>query len=208
MPPTNCRDEEEPEPAHDPDAPLGSDRLYSERPLAMGAVSPHARAADRRGRIRLRQVGGIVATTTEALFRYGRRCALACALLVALVPVGVADVFTVTEPWVRVAPDAKSAEAYMELLSSDGAKVVGVRSDIAADVAMRPPGATRATVLEIRASRGKGGHARPGRLPVHAREAHPFAETGGSRPAGPDRRGRRRQPAGDSRDTPRSGGAR
>lgn len=86
---------------------------------------------------------------TELLFRCGRRCGMAGALLVALVPAGTAAVFAVTEPWVRVAPDAKSAEVYMELRSSNGAKVVDVRSDIAADVAIRPPGATRATAPEI-----------------------------------------------------------
>ncbi len=37
----------------------------------------------------------------------------------------------------------------MELRSSEGAKIVGVRSDIAADIAMRPPRATHATVREI-----------------------------------------------------------
>jgi copper(I)-binding protein len=88
------------------------------------------------------------------LLRYGRRFALAGALFVALVPAATAAVFTVTEPWIRVAPDAKSAEAYMELLSSDGAKIVGLRSDIAADIAMRPPGAAR-TIREIVLPAGK-----------------------------------------------------
>jgi copper(I)-binding protein len=106
--------------------------------------------------------GGIVSTMMDALFRHGQRCVLACAFFVALVPAGAAAVFTVTEPWVRVAPDAKSAEAYMELFSSDGAKVVGVRSDIAADVAMRPPGVTRATVTEITLPAGKTVKLAPG----------------------------------------------
>jgi periplasmic copper chaperone A len=77
------------------------------------------------------------------------RLVLAGALFFALVPLSSAGVFTVTEPWVRVLPYAKSAEGYMELRSSDGAKLVGVRSEVTADVAMLGPGAGRATVAEI-----------------------------------------------------------
>lgn len=92
---------------------------------------------------------------TETLHRCGRRCALACALLVALASAATAAVFTVTEPWVRIAADRKSAEAYMELYSSEGAKVVGVRSDTTTDIAIRPPGTSRATVHEIPLPAGK-----------------------------------------------------
>lgn len=60
-----------------------------------------------------------------------------------------ATVFAVTEPWVRVAPDGKSAEVFMQLRSSDGAAVVGVKSDVVTGVTMRPPGTGRATVARI-----------------------------------------------------------
>ena len=82
-------------------------------------------------------------------FRYRWRGALAGALLVALIPTSKAGVFTVTEPWVRVAPNGKSAEAYVELRSSEVAKLVDVRTEVAGDISIRPPGASRATVGEI-----------------------------------------------------------
>ncbi len=50
-----------------------------------------------------------------------------------------AAVFAVTEPWVRVAPNGRSAEAYMQLLSSDGATFVGARSVVVDKIDLRPP---------------------------------------------------------------------
>ena len=46
-------------------------------------------------------------------------------------------VFVVTEPWVRPARATQSTEAYMELMSSDGATLVAARSKVAASVALR-----------------------------------------------------------------------
>ena len=48
----------------------------------------------------------------------------------------VGAVFQVTEPWMRPAAAAASTEAYMELTSSSGATLVGVRSPVAAGVAL------------------------------------------------------------------------
>jgi copper(I)-binding protein len=53
-------------------------------------------------------------------------------------------VVTVSDPWVRVAPNGRSAEAFMEITSSEGAKIVRVESDVSADVPMQRPGAKRA----------------------------------------------------------------
>jgi len=50
----------------------------------------------------------------------------------------------------------------MELLSSDGAKIVGVRSDITTDVTIRPPGARRTTAAEIALPAGKLAKLAPG----------------------------------------------
>jgi copper(I)-binding protein len=59
------------------------------------------------------------------------------------------SLFIVTEPWVRLAADARSGEAYMQLTSTEGATVIGVRSEVAPGVTMRPPGKVPATVGEI-----------------------------------------------------------
>jgi periplasmic copper chaperone A len=64
------------------------------------------------------------------------------------------SLFIVTEPWVRLSPDARSGEAYMQLRSAEGAAVVGVRSEVAPGVTMRPPGKTPAAVSEIRLPAG------------------------------------------------------
>lgn len=60
-----------------------------------------------------------------------------------------AAVFAVTEPWVRVAPNGRSAEAFMQLLSSDGATLVGARSVVVDKIDLRPPGDGKAAVREI-----------------------------------------------------------
>src|SRR4029453_5607433 len=70
-------------------------------------------------------------------------------LVLALVVTDAAALFIVTEPWVRVAPDARSAEAYMELRSTEGARLVEVRTEDATGVALLAPGARRAPVTQI-----------------------------------------------------------
>ena len=85
----------------------------------------------------------------KACFRIAWPRALACALAFAPLPAYAAALFVVTEPWVRLAPSARSAEAYMELLSTDGAKLVGVRSEATASIVMRRPGTNRAAAAEI-----------------------------------------------------------
>jgi len=60
--------------------------------------------------------------------------------LVALIVLALAGpagaVFQVTEPWVRPAAASASTEAYMELTSSSGATLIGVRSPVAARVSL------------------------------------------------------------------------
>ena len=78
-----------------------------------------------------------------------RRWLLAFALVVAGIPSAAHAVFAISLPWVRVAAGATSAEAYMELRSSDGATLVGVRSDAAAAVTIRRPGKGSATIEKL-----------------------------------------------------------
>jgi copper(I)-binding protein len=67
----------------------------------------------------------------------------------ALATPGAATVFVVTEPWVRVAPNGQEAEIYMELHSSEAARIVAVRAEGAAVVAFRAPSATQAPIAAI-----------------------------------------------------------
>jgi copper(I)-binding protein len=46
-------------------------------------------------------------------------------------------VFVVSEAWIRPARETQSTEGFAELTSSDGATLVGVRSKLAASVALR-----------------------------------------------------------------------
>lgn len=57
--------------------------------------------------------------------------------------------FIVNQPWVRPAPVAQSTEAYMDLTSTEGAKLVGVRTDAAKSAAIRAPGKTAVTATSI-----------------------------------------------------------
>ena len=84
------------------------------------------------------------------------RCARAfCRLAVAAVAVVLplegraVAVTTVSDPWVRIAPDGKSAEAFMEIMSSEGATIVGAESDVSAEVPMQRPGRERAVAAWI-----------------------------------------------------------
>ena len=58
-------------------------------------------------------------------------------------------VITVSDPWVRVAPNGKSAEAFMEITSSEGGAIVRVESDVSAEVPIQRPGTKRAVADSI-----------------------------------------------------------
>jgi hypothetical protein len=49
------------------------------------------------------------------------------------------SLFIVNQPWVK--PGVRATEAYMNLTSTEGATLIGVRSPIAAQAALRGPGA-------------------------------------------------------------------
>lgn len=85
----------------------------------------------------------------SAHWQSGVRILVACAAVSGVLTAGAVPVFVVTEPWVRVAPDGRSAEAFMELKSSDAATIVGIKSEVVAGITMRPAGAGRATLTKI-----------------------------------------------------------
>ena len=60
-------------------------------------------------------------------------------------------VFTVNQPWVR--PATRATEAYMVLMASEGAIVVGVQSTLAARASLRGPRAPAAEGIELPPSR-------------------------------------------------------
>jgi hypothetical protein len=91
--------------------------------------------------------GRVSAVNTH--WRRGARLLLACAAAFGTLGAEAASVFVVTEPWVRTAPDGRSAEVFMQLRSSDGAAVVGVKSEAVTGITMRPAGTGRATVARI-----------------------------------------------------------
>ena len=86
--------------------------------------------------------------TADCRLRIGR-CVVASALLLAPLPVLAVSVITITDPWVRLAPNARAAEAFMVVQSSEGGALVDVRTDVAARVTLQPPGARRATADRI-----------------------------------------------------------
>jgi copper(I)-binding protein len=97
-----------------------------------------------------------------AFSRLAGGCMLAGALLAAPLPALAISVITVSDPWVRVAPNGKSAEAFMEIRSSDGATIVAVESDVSAEVPMQRPGTKRAGTDRIALPAGTGVKLAPG----------------------------------------------
>jgi copper(I)-binding protein len=59
------------------------------------------------------------------------------------------SVFSINEPWVRVAPDGRSAEVYMRITSSEGAKLVAVTSPQARRIVIHAPGRGKGVVSEV-----------------------------------------------------------
>jgi copper(I)-binding protein len=76
-------------------------------------------------------------------WRGSGRVLFGVAVALAVAPAAGVPVFGVTEPWVLVAPDGRSGEAYMQLRSSEGEAIVGVRSEDASEVTMLASGKAR-----------------------------------------------------------------
>jgi copper(I)-binding protein len=98
----------------------------------------------------------------DAHFRFACRCALAGVLLAAPLPSHAVAVIAISDPWVRVAPNGRSAEAFMEVRSSEGATIVGVESDVAAAVSIQRPGTQRSIADRITLPAGTNVKLAPG----------------------------------------------
>jgi periplasmic copper chaperone A len=59
------------------------------------------------------------------------------------------SVFSINEPWARVTADGRSAEVYMRITSSDGARLVSVASPAAARIGIHPPGNGKREISEV-----------------------------------------------------------
>jgi len=64
-------------------------------------------------------------------------------------------IFIASEPWTKPASRGQSTEAYMELTSTDGATLVGVRCETAKRIEIRPPGTGAKPVSELALPAGK-----------------------------------------------------
>ena len=80
---------------------------------------------------------------------------IALGLAAMLIATDAAAILVVSEPWVRVSPKAHSAEGYVTLRSTEGATLVGVRTDAAARIEIRKPGTTGASIGEIKLPAGE-----------------------------------------------------
>jgi copper(I)-binding protein len=73
-------------------------------------------------------------------FDLGWACALAAALLICTTAaMAGSGLFVVNEPWIRPAPASAATDVYMNLRSSDGAALVGVRCDQSDTVSVEVP---------------------------------------------------------------------
>jgi periplasmic copper chaperone A len=88
----------------------------------------------------------------------------ACAFTLAHVPAAAGSVFIVNLPWVLPAAKGKTTQAFMNLQSSDGASLVGVRSAVATRVAIIAPGDKGATMQRLLLPRGEEVALAPGKV--------------------------------------------
>ena len=64
-------------------------------------------------------------------------------------------IFIASEPWTKPASRGQTTEAYMELTSTEGATLVGVRCDTAKRIEIQPPGASARPVSELSLPAGR-----------------------------------------------------
>ncbi|HET7098532.1 MAG TPA: copper chaperone PCu(A)C [Casimicrobiaceae bacterium] len=92
---------------------------------------------------------GDIVLTPYRYVRIAGSIALAAMALASSLDARAVAVITVYDPWVRVAPNGKSAEAFMEIMSSEGATIVRVETAVSAEVPMQRPGTKRAVTKSI-----------------------------------------------------------
>jgi len=76
-----------------------------------------------------------------SVIRNARYLAAAAGILLALLPAIAMAVIVVNLPWTRPVAKGGTAEVFMQLGSSEGGALVGVRSDFAGSVVIASPGA-------------------------------------------------------------------
>ena len=102
-----------------------------------------------------------------SLVNAARRCGhwmLLIGLACVQCPAFAQGVFTVNLPWALPAAKGKPTEAFMVLQSSDGAALVGVRSDAAASVGIVAAGTKAATMDRLPLPRGEEVQLAPGKI--------------------------------------------
>jgi len=75
-------------------------------------------------------------------------------LVLAPRPSAAGALFIVNQPWVRPAKTGQTTEAYMNLTSTEGARLVAVRTDAAKEAAIRAPGTTTVNAPSVRLPAG------------------------------------------------------
>ena len=96
-----------------------------------------------RNNLAVDSVGRFVVSLNWVLRRstaVGTCSVLMLGLVLAPTPSTAGALFIVNQPWVRPAKTAQTTEAYMNLTSTEGAKLVAVRTDAAKEAAIRAPG--------------------------------------------------------------------
>jgi periplasmic copper chaperone A len=83
------------------------------------------------------------------------RWAFALGFALLLTAPEAAAIFIVNEPWVLVSPNGRSAEAYMNLTSTEGATLIGVSTEMTKSIEIRPPGTKPKAVTQIKLPAGE-----------------------------------------------------
>src|SRR6266496_3416171 len=84
----------------------------------------------------VRRIDGKAAATAKHIC-HRCYCIVAFASAIALGASDATAIFVVAEPWVRAGTNARSAEAYMELTSTEGATLIGVRCATTSSIEIR-----------------------------------------------------------------------
>ena len=91
--------------------------------------------------------------------RVARRIACCCSLLLAVFATDAWALFVVNEPWFLPVKSGRDADVYMNLTSTEGARIIKVTTDDARRIAIRAAGKNSATMTELAFTGVKEGRA-------------------------------------------------
>ena len=111
-------------------------------------------------------------------------------------PSAAGALFIVNQPWVRPAKTAQTTEAYMNLTSTEGARLVAVRTDAAKEAAIRAPGKTTVNAPSVRLPAGTLVALAPGQYRLVLKQLIKTLAAGRPRPDDAPHRPRRRLASG------------